>query len=51
MDRYDKQFLKDLENERILKGLYVNADILENQKKIKNTYELNLLKGIDNKNK
>lgn len=51
MDRNDKQFLKDIENERILKGLHVNADILENQKKIKNAYELNLLRGIDNKNK
>ena len=50
MDQYEKQFIKDITNEQVLKNLHVNQNILDNQRKIKNTYELEILKkGIDNK--
>lgn len=50
MEQCEKQFIKDLENERVLKNLNVRDDILQNQKKIKDTRELSILtRSIDNK--
>ena len=50
MNNAEQQFIKDLTNEQVLKNLHVNKNILDNQRKIKNTYELQILqKGIDNK--
>lgn len=44
MERHEKQFIKDLENERILQNLKVDQKIIDNQKKIKNTFELDILR-------
>lgn len=44
MNNAEKQFIKDITNEQILKNLNVNQNILDSQRKIKNTYELEILK-------
>lgn len=50
MNNAEQQFIKDLTNEQVLKNLRIKQNILEDQRKIKNTYELQILqKGIDNK--
>ena len=44
MDQHEKQFIKDLENEQVLQNLKVKQKIIDNQKKIKNTFELDILR-------
>ena len=52
MNNDAKQFLKDLENEQVLKRLHINQQTIDNTKRIKNTYELSILnRNIDKNNK
>lgn len=52
MNNDAKQFIKDLENEQVLKRLHINQQTIDNTKRIKNTYELSILnRNIDKNNK
>lgn len=44
MDHNEKQFIKDLENEQILKNLHIKQQALDNTKRIKSTFELDILR-------